>query len=41
MMGTAIFDERDPHAATAAAYFGGAVQADQELTRRAFASSCR
>ena len=33
------FDGRDRHAATAAAYFGGAVQADQELTRRAFASS--
>lgn len=33
------FDEREGHAATAAAYFGGMVQADQELTRRAFASS--
>lgn len=33
------FDERDLRAATAAAYFGGTVQADQELTRRAFASS--
>lgn len=35
----ASFDEREGHAATAAAYFGGAAQADQELTRRAFASS--
>jgi len=33
------FDEREGHAASAAAYFGGAVQADQELTRRAYASS--
>lgn len=33
------FDERERHAASAAAYFGGAVQADQELTRRAYASS--
>ncbi|MGH7098658.1 MAG: toll/interleukin-1 receptor domain-containing protein [Stellaceae bacterium] len=33
------FDEREGHAATAAAYFGGTVQADQELTRRAFTSS--
>ena len=33
------FDEREGCAATAAAYFGGTVQAHQELTRRAFASS--
>ena len=33
------FDERELHAATAAAYFGGLVQNDQELTHRAFASS--
>ena len=33
------FDEREGRAATAAAYFGGMAQADQELTRRAFASS--
>jgi TIR domain len=33
------FDKRELHAASAAAYFGGPVQADQELTRRAFASS--
>lgn len=34
-----FFDEREGRAATVAAYFGGAVQADQEVTRRAFASS--
>lgn len=33
------FEEREKHAATAAAYFGGTVQADQELTRRAVSSS--
>ena len=33
------FDEREKHAATAAAYFGGPVQADQDLTRRAVSSS--
>jgi hypothetical protein len=33
------FEEREGHAATAAAYFGGTVQADQDLTRRAVASS--
>jgi len=33
------FDHRDGHAATVVAYFGGAVQADQELARRAFDSS--
>jgi hypothetical protein len=33
------FDEREKHAATAVAYFGGAVQADQDLARRAIASS--
>jgi TIR domain len=32
------FDEREGHAATAVAYFGGVVQADQELARRVFAS---
>lgn len=33
------FEERDLHAATAAAYFGGAARADQDVTRRAFAAS--
>jgi hypothetical protein len=33
------FDEREGHLATAAAYFGGVQQADQELARRAFVSS--
>ena len=33
------FDGRDRSAATAAAYFGGAMQADHEVTRRALASS--
>jgi TIR domain len=33
------FDEREGHLATAAAYFGGVLQADQELARRAFVSS--
>jgi len=33
------FDERDKHAVTAVAYFGGATQADQELARRAFNAS--
>jgi hypothetical protein len=33
------FEKRDGHGATVAAYFGGAVQADQGLARRAFASS--
>jgi hypothetical protein len=34
-----IFDQRERPAATAAAYFGGPVMADQELTRRALAAS--
>lgn len=33
------FDERETHGATAVAYFGGVVQADQELARHALASS--
>jgi hypothetical protein len=33
------FDNRNGHAATAVAYFGGAVQADQEPARRALSSS--
>ena len=33
------FDERNGHAATAVAYFGGATQADQELAYRAFTAS--
>jgi hypothetical protein len=33
------FDERAGQVATAVAYFGGVVQADQELARRAFVSS--
>lgn len=33
------FDEREGHAATAVAYFGGVAQADQELARRALVSS--
>lgn len=33
------FDGRDRSAATAAAYFGGAVRADHEVTRRALAAS--
>ena len=37
--GRESFEERDTHSATAVAYFGGAAQADQELTRRAVASS--
>lgn len=33
------FEQRDKHAATVAAYFGGDMQADQDLTRRVLASS--
>lgn len=33
------FDERNGHAATAVAYFGGATQADQELAHRALTAS--
>ena len=37
--GGGSFDERDSHAATVVAYFGGAAQADQELARRAVYAS--